>query len=86
MGESCSRQALGLGEPQRGASAPLPRGGPARHPAWPSGGARGSSRTAGLQPEGRLSRKPPTLSRSNKALKECEAQQEILGKLSEPRE
>lgn len=55
MGESCSCQALGLGEPQ---------GCPARHPAWPSGGAGGSSRTAGLQPEGRLSRKPPTLSRS----------------------
>lgn len=86
MGESCSRQALGLGELQRGPPRPFPGGGPAQHPTWPSGGAGGSSQTAGLQPEGRLSRKPPTLSRSNKALKECEAQQEILGKLSEPRE
>lgn len=55
-------------------------------PGPPLGGAGGSSGTAGLQPEGRLSHKPPTLSRSNKALKECEAQQEILGKLSDPRE
>lgn len=42
-------------------------GGPARHPAWPSGGAGGRARTAGLQPEGGLSCKPLTLRRSIKS-------------------